>query len=182
MSGSPIVPGLQENRFSQIAKLIHGTGEMAGLIRAFDWAGTPLGPITSWSETLVATVNLMLHSPFPTILSWGPEMVFLYNDPAIPTLAGKHPHAVGGLYRNVFHEAWDLVSDDLEACYLRGETPVRDNMFIPILLNGVIEDHYWNYSLIPVYESGRIAGVYDAYRNTTEIVVGARRLTRARRG
>ncbi len=176
MSGSPIVPGLQENRFSQIAKLIHGTGEMAGLIRAFDWAGTPLGPITSWSETLVATVNLMLHSPFPTILSWGPEMVFLYNDPAIPTLAGKHPHALGGLYRNVFHEAWDLVSDDLEACYLRGETPVRDNMFIPILLDGVIQDHYWNYSLIPVYESGRIAGVYDAYRNTTEVVMGARRL------
>ena len=59
---------------------------------------------------------------------------------------------------------------------LRGETPVRDNMFIPILLNGVIEDHYWSYSLIPVYENGRIAGVYDAYRNTTEIVMGARRL------
>jgi PAS domain S-box-containing protein len=176
MSGSPIVPGFEKTHSSQIAMLIHGTGEMARLIRAFDWAGTPIGPITSWSETLVATVNLMLHSPFPTILSWGPEMVFLYNDQAIPTLAGKHPHALGGLYRNVFHEAWDLVSDDLEACYLRGETPVRDNMFIPILLNGVIEDHYWNYSLIPVYESGRIAGVYDAYRNTTEIVMGARRL------
>ena len=174
MSGSPIIPGFE--RSSQIAMLIHGKGEMARLVRAFDWAGTPLGPITSWSETLVATVNLMLHSPFPTILSWGPEMVFLYNDQAIPTLAGKHPHALGGLYRNVFHEAWDLVSDDLEACYLRGETPVRDNMFIPILLDGIIEDHYWNYSLIPVYEGGRIAGVYDAYRNTTEVVMGARRL------
>ena len=135
---------------------------MARRIRAYDWTGTPLGPITSWSETLVATVNLMLHSPFPTILSWGPEMVFLYNDQAIPTLAGKHPHALGSLYRNVFHEAWDLVSDDLEACYLRGETPVRDNMFIPILLNGVLEEHYWSYSLIPVYENGQIAGVYDA--------------------
>jgi signal transduction histidine kinase len=28
----------------------------------------------------------MLHSPFPTILLWGPEMVFLYNDAAISTL------------------------------------------------------------------------------------------------
>jgi PAS domain S-box-containing protein len=176
MSGSPISPDFEETRSSQVAILINGTGEMARMIRAYDWAGTPLGPIPSWSETLVATVNLMLHSPFPTILSWGPEMVFLYNDQAIPTLAGKHPHALGGLYRNVFHEAWDLVSDDLEACYLRGETPVRDNMFIPILLNGVLEDHYWSYSLIPVYENGQIAGVYDAYRNTTEIVMGARRL------
>jgi PAS domain S-box-containing protein len=118
----------------------------------------------------------MLHSPFPTILSWGPEMVFLYNDAGIPTLMGKHPTALGGLYHEVFHEAWDLVSADLEACFLRGETPVRDNMFIPILLNGVVEDHYWSYSLIPVYENGQIAGVYDAYRNTTEIVVGARKL------
>ena len=156
--------------------LITGTSEMADRIRAHDWAATPLGPIEDWSETLVATVNLMLHSPFPTILSWGPQMVFLYNDSGIPTLMGKHPTALGGLYRDVFHEAWDLVSADLEGCFYRGETAVRDNMFIPIYLNGVLEEHYWSYSLIPVYENGRIAGVYDAYRNTTEIVMGARRL------
>jgi PAS domain S-box-containing protein len=156
--------------------LITGNSEMARRIRTHDWAATPLGPIEEWSETLVATVNLMLHSPFPTILSWGAQMVFLYNDAGIPTLMGKHPSALGALYRDVFHEAWDLVSADLDACFLRGETAVRDNMFIPILLNGVIEDHYWSYSLIPVYENGKVHGVYDAYRNTTEYVLGTRRL------
>ena len=100
--------------------LIAANSEMAALIRAFDWARTPLGPIEGWSETLLATVNLMLHSPFPTILSWGTEMVFLYNDAAISTLTAKHPAALGGLYRAVFHEAWDLVSGDLEACFLPG--------------------------------------------------------------
>jgi PAS domain S-box-containing protein len=64
----------------------------------------------------------------------------------------------------------------LEACFYRGQTAVRDNIFIPILFNGVLEDHYWSYSLIPVYENGRIGGVYDAFRNTTETVEGARRL------
>jgi PAS domain S-box-containing protein len=156
--------------------LIAGNTEMANRIRVHRWAETPLGPMEGWSETLLATVNLMLHSPFPTILSWGPEMVFLYNDAAISTLTVKHPSALGALYRDVFHEAWDLVSGDLEACFYRGETAIRDNMFIPILFNGVLEDHYWNYSLIPVYEGGVIAGVYDAFRNTTEIVMGARRL------
>jgi len=156
--------------------LITGDSEMAGLIRAHNWPATPLGPLEEWSETLVTSINLMLHSPFPTILSWGAEMVFLYNDAAIPTLMGKHPEALGCLYRDVFHEAWDLVSGDLEACFYRGETSVRDNMFIPILLNGVVEDHYWSYSLIPVYENGEIAGVYDAYRNTTEFVMSVRRL------
>ena len=156
--------------------LIAGSSHMAGRIHEHDWTGTPLGAIEGWSETLLATVNLMLQSPFPTILSWGSEMVFLYNDAAIPTLSAKHPGALGSLYRDVFHEAWDLVGADLEACFYRGETAVRDNMFIPILLNGVLEDHYWSYSLIPVYENGRIGGVYDAFRNTTETVLATRRL------
>jgi PAS domain S-box-containing protein len=156
--------------------LITGNSEMVARIRAYNWSKTPLGPIEDWSETLLATVNLMLHSPFPTILSWGPEMVFLYNDAAISTLTVKHPTALGGLYCEVFHEAWDLVSADLEACLYRGETAVRDNMFIPILFNGILEDHYWSYSLIPVYENGMIRGVYDAFRNMTEVVEGARKL------
>jgi PAS domain S-box-containing protein len=156
--------------------LVTGTSEMAGRIRAHNWAKTPLGPIEGWSETLLATVNLMLHSPFPTILSWGEKMVFLYNDAAISTLTVKHPKALGADYRDVFREAWDLVSADLEACLYRGQTAVRDNIFIPILFNGVLEDHYWSYSLIPVYENGRIRGVYDAFRNMTETVEGARRL------
>jgi len=161
---------------SRVNTLITGQSEMAARIRAFDWHMSPLGPIEGWSDTLLATVNLMLHSPFPTILSWGPEMVFLYNDAAVSTLTTKHPGALGALYRDVFREAWDLVSADLEACLYRGETAVRDNMLIPILLNGRLEDHYFSYSLIPVYENGAIRGVYDAFRNMTETVVGARRL------
>ena len=88
----------------------------------------------------------------------------------------KHPNALGGLYCDVFREAWDLVSADLEACLYRGETAVRDKTFIPILLDGALVDQYFSYSLIPVYENGRIGGVYDAFRNMTETVMGARRL------
>ena len=161
---------------ARINHLIAGQSEMAKRIRAYNWSKTPLGPIEDWSETLLASVNLMLHSPFPTILSWGPEMVFLYNDAAISTLTKKHPTALGSLYRDVFSEAWDLVSADLEACLYRGETAVRDNMFIPILLNGALVDQYFSYSLIPVYENGRIMGIYDAFRNMTDTVMGARRL------
>ena len=75
--------------------LIEGDGEMATRIRAYNWGKTSLGPINSWSETLVATVNLMLHSPFPTILSWGPEMVFLYNDAGNSHVDGKAPGGAG---------------------------------------------------------------------------------------
>src|SRR6202041_3239024 len=166
----------EETLIARVHRLITGQSEMAARIRAFDWSKTPLGRIEEWSETLLATANLMLHSPFPTILSWGPEMVFLYNDAAISTLTVKHPSSLGRLYRDVFDEGWELVGGDLEACFYRGETAVRDNMLIPILLNGVLEDHYWSYSLIPVYENGKIGGVYDAFRNMTETVMGAQKL------
>ena len=160
----------------RVNQLIAGHSEMAARIRAYKWSQTSLGPIEDWSETLLATVNLMVHSPFPTVLLWGPEMVFLYNDAAISTLATKHPSALGSLYRDVFSEAWDLVSADLEGCLYRGETAMRDNMFIPILLDGVLVEQYFSYSLIPVYENGKIRGIYDAFRNMTETVMGARRL------
>src|ERR1700723_757777 len=166
----------EETLIARVHRLITGQSEMAARIRSYDWSQTPLGPIEDWSETLLAIANLMLHSPFPTILSWGPEMVFLYNDAAISTLTTKHPNALGALYRDVFPEAWDLVGADLEACLYRGETAVRDNMFIPILLNGVLVDQYFSYSLIPVYENGKITGIYDAFRNMTETVMVARRL------
>jgi PAS domain S-box-containing protein len=156
--------------------LITGESEMSARIRAYDWSNSPLGRLEDWSVTLLATVNLMLYSPFPTILSWGAEMVFLYNDAAISTLTTKHPHALGSLYRDVFREAWDLVVADLEACLYRGETAVRDNMFIPVLINGVLEDQYFSHSLIPVYDNGKIQGIYDAFRNMTETVMGARKL------
>jgi hypothetical protein len=52
---------------------IIGNAEMAERIRVHNWEAAPLGPIEDWSETLVATVNLMLHSPFP-------------NDPLVSTV------------------------------------------------------------------------------------------------
>lgn len=65
---------------------------------------------------------------------------------------------------------------DLEACLSGGRDGSAGQMYIRILLNGVFEDQHFSYSLIPVYENGRIGGVHDAFRNMTETVVGAQRL------
>jgi PAS domain S-box-containing protein len=149
--------------------LITGASEMAGKIREYPWQTTPLGALEDWSETLIAAVNLMLHSPFPTALTWGPEMVFLYNDAAIPTLMEKHPHSLGSPYRESFSEVWELVGPDFEACFYRGETSVREKLHV----QGALRESYWNYSLVPVYENGKVAGIYDTYRNMTEVVEDA---------
>jgi PAS domain S-box-containing protein len=153
-----------------------GTGLMPDMVRAFDWASTPLGPIDQWSEVLVSHLNQVLFAPAPAILSWGPEFTFFYNEAAIPSLQGKHPHALGASYREVYKEVWHLVGHDLEDCYYRGVTSVRENMLIPLLKDGRLEDGYFTYYLVPIFEDGKIVGIYDAYHDETETVLGRRRI------
>ncbi len=155
-------------------KLIGASGQMADLVRDYPWGSTPVGPMETWPETLLSNINLMLSSPLPATLIWGEELVFFYNDEAIPTLGAKHPAALGRSYREVFEEAWHLVGPDIENCLRNGVAPVRENVSIPILKDGQMQNQYWTYSLIPVYERGRIAGVYDPYMNTTDAVLAAR--------
>lgn len=153
-----------------------GRGDMFRLVREFDWATTSLGSIETWSETLVSNVSLLLSSPLPATLSWGRELIFFYNDAAIPTVGAKHPQALGRSYREVFAEAWPLVGPDMEACLERGEAPIRENVRIPLLRDGELVYGYYTYALIPVYEAGVIAGVYDPYQNTTEAVLATQQL------
>jgi len=48
-------------------------GETGALMRAFDWARTPLGPIQGWPQSLKTTVGILLRSPVAMVLLWGPE-------------------------------------------------------------------------------------------------------------
>jgi len=43
-------------------------GEMADLIRALDWAQTPLGPIESWPPALRMIVGVLVANPVPMLL------------------------------------------------------------------------------------------------------------------
>ena len=147
--------------------LIVGDSEMAAEIRSFPWEKTPLGPLNDWSETFLSFVNLLVSSPLPATLSWGPDLIFLYNDAAIPTLGALHPEALGRRYSDVFREAWSHVRPDFESCLKDGQTAVRENVSIPLIRGGIMSERYWTYSLVPVQERGKIVSVYNAFQETT---------------
>jgi PAS domain S-box-containing protein len=147
---------------------------MQELVRQFDWSTTPLGPIDTWSETLIAFVNHTLNAPLPATLAWGREYITFYNEAAISSLGTKHPEALGKPYSEVFVEAWDFVGQEMDACFLENKTVVHENIMTPVNRGGVIEDHYWTYSRVPIFDGGRIAGVLIPHRNTTESVVTRR--------
>lgn len=59
--------------------------------RTIDWAATPLGPMEDWPFALRAMCNLIMGSPHPAAMYWGPEYIAIYNEAYILLAGQKHP-------------------------------------------------------------------------------------------
>ena len=157
---------------------IIGSGEMAELIRAYDWSATPLGPVDSWPDILVVTVNMLLASRHPMFLWWGPELIQFYNDGYRPSIReDKHPAAVGQRGPQSWPEIWPIIGPQIEAVMHRGESTWNINQLVPIYRHGKLEEVYWTYSYSPIFDaSGVPQGTLVVCSETTEQVLSDRRL------
>jgi PAS domain S-box-containing protein len=160
------------------ASRIIGEGEMADLIRGFDWGSGPLGPIETWSDTLITTVNMLLASRHPMFLWWGPELIQFYNDGYRPSLrADKHPSAVGQRGMECWPEIWPIIGPQIDAVMTRGQSTWNTNQLVPINRNGKLEEVYWTYGYSPIRgKEGTAQGTLVVCSETTEQVLGERRL------
>jgi PAS domain S-box-containing protein len=151
---------------------------MADLIRRFDWGGGPLGPIESWSDTLVTTVNLLLGSRHPMFLWWGPDLIQFYNDGYRPSIRDdKHPGAIGQRGIECWPEIWPIIGPQIEAVMTKGDSTWNNNQLVPINRNGKLEEVFWTYSYSPVRDKdGTVQGTLVVCSETTEQVLSERRL------
>jgi PAS domain S-box-containing protein len=155
---------------------IFGTGEMAVLVRDHDWSLTPLGPIEGWSKEFVTIVNLTLASRSPARTMWGPELILIYNDAYRPIPGPRHPAALGSPAKEVYRESWHVVGPLLENALKTGETLYYEKLSVPLPTNRGIEDRCLNYAFSPVFEDGRIAGLFGTVHDVTSEVVAGRQL------
>lgn len=155
---------------------IIGTGEMAERVRGHDWNSTLLGPIEVWSKELVTLVNLTLASSSPARTMWGPELILIYNDAYRSIPGPRHPSALGRSAREVYSESWPVVGPLLEHALLTGETIFYEKLLVPLPTEVGIRDSYLNYSFSPVFEDGRIAGLFGSLHDVTGEVVALRKL------
>ena len=171
------IPKAHAGRGGSSSRII-GEGEMAQLIRAFDWSAGPLGSVATWSNTLVTTVNLLLASRHPMFLWWGPDLIQFYNDGYRPSIrADKHPAAVGQRGMECWPEIWPIIGPQIDAVMARGESTWNTNQLVPINRNGKLEEVYWTYSYSPVRdERGAVQGTLVVCSETTEQVLSERRL------
>ena len=172
MTNGPIDP-------SQLMFLAGG-GEMGVRMREMDWSPTALGAPHTWPQSLRSTVSMLLPSRAQIILFWGPEFSVLYNDAYRPVLGAKHPGALGRPGHEVWSEIWEAqvgLHALLDGVVRTGEAFwARDLLFV-LERHGFVEDTYFDVSYDPVrIESGSVGGVFCIVTETTERVVGERRL------
>jgi PAS domain S-box-containing protein len=151
---------------------LSGGGEMGELTRQFDWSRTPLGPPTSWPQSLRTIVSALLKSRFPMFLFWGPQNIQIYNDGYIPSLgAERHPSALGQRGEECWAEIWPVIGPLVEHVRTTREATWAEDQLIPITRGGFLQECYWTFSYSPIIdEAGGVAGVLVVAFETTERV------------
>ena len=153
-----------------------GNSEIGRLIMSYDWSTSPVGPIGSWSQTLINTVCTMLPARTPIALFWGADHVALYNDACASLLAGKHPLALGGPASANRAELWDDLEPSLHKVRTSGGTVFAHAKPLQSERYGIAEEVYFDISYSPVVEvDGAVGGVLCILSEVTDQVRGQQR-------
>ncbi len=161
-----------------------GGGEMGALIRAYDWAATPLGPIPTWPQSLRVAVRLILTTRHPMFIWWGPELTQLYNDDYRATMGPeKHPAALGGRGRETWAEIWDTIGPQIAQVMADRGATWHEDQLVPVTRHGRREDVWWTYGYSPIDDEAAphgIGGVLVVCRDVTAEHAAAEELRAAR--
>lgn len=150
--------------------------------RSIDWASTPLGPIEEWAPELRSMCNLIMASPHPAAMYWGPDLIAIYNEAYILLAGQKHPKLMGQSYRDAWAEIWDSVEGVFLNATRTGQATMKDDdcLFIQRAFeDGHLEETYFSWSIIPLVGSdGSVVGLYNpAFEKTRRKVAERRMLT-----
>ncbi len=165
------------SRQPRAAAWVSGGGEMGELIRTFDWARTPLGPLESWPQSLRSAVSILLPSKAQIVMFWGPDLIALYNDAYRPVFGRKHPSALGMPAREAWSELWDDLKPLFESVLQTGEAFWASDRYFYMERFGFPEETFFDVSYDPIRdETGNVGGLFCIVTETTARVIGERRL------
>jgi signal transduction histidine kinase/DNA-binding response OmpR family regulator/anti-sigma regulatory factor (Ser/Thr protein kinase) len=165
---------MQDGGWAQL--VFPGDGEMVRRMRGYQWGESALGDPRDWPASLRTACRICLTSRFPMIIWWGPDLRFLYNDAYMPLLGDKHP-ALDRPGQQVWSEIWDTIGPMLDSVMSTGRATWSEDQLLPMRRHAYWEETYWTYSYSPLHDDdGTVRGVFTAVAETTEQVVGRRRL------
>src|SRR5215207_6108691 len=120
-------------------------GEMAGRVRAHDWAATPLGPADAWPQSLRTAADVCLGSAFAGFVWWGPELLQIYNDAALAILRAKHPSSFAAPAREAWPDVWGEVGPLVERVLGTGEPVLGEDLPMVPDRGGDREEAYFTF-------------------------------------
>ncbi|MQA90735.1 MAG: PAS domain-containing protein [Gemmatimonas sp.] len=176
-------PGELRSGFEDPAFVLFPTeGEVAKLCRDLEWTSTPLGPIEDWPESLKAVAGLVIASPFPMILLWGPELVQIYNDGYRHVMGAKHPAGLGQPTRECWPEVWEFNAPIYDKVMNRAESFTLEDRRLVVERDGYPEEAFFDLAFSPVPDgNGKVGGVLLSVFETTEEMRARRAAETARK-
>jgi signal transduction histidine kinase len=175
MNDKPTPADSQSGRAS--TGFLEGGGEMGALMRSIDWSRTAVGPVETWPQSLRTALSILLETGFPMYIAWGPAFTQFYNDGYRPILGStKHPGAMGASTRETFAEIWHIIGP-MFADVMKGTATNVTDFLLPLDRHGFAEECYFVFSYSPIrQENGEVGGVLVTVTETTQRVIGERRL------
>jgi PAS domain S-box-containing protein len=164
-------------RHEAVPDFLLGGGELGALMREYPWETTPLGPPSSWPQSLKLAVRIMLTSRQPIWIGWGQELTYLYNDPYKSIIGGKHPWALGRPTCDVWREIWSDIGPMLKTALGGDRGTYVEAQLLIMERNGYPEETYYTFSYSPIpSDDGTVGGIICANSDDTQRVIGERQL------
>jgi stage II sporulation SpoE-like protein len=156
---------------------VFALSDMGHAVQSLDWAATPLGAIDDWPEGLRLAVSVCLSSRFPMLVTWGPDLIKIYNDGYRPMLGSeKHPGALGSPAQKVWPEIWEHIGPLFESVMATGVPTLETDQELILERNGYPEQCFFTFSFSALFDRGEIGGVLCVASETTGQIVDHRRL------
>jgi len=142
---------------------------MGAVVGNFDWSATSLGALTSWPPTLRVAVDMVLLSPFPSALVWGPTLTVIHNEPYQILLGGSTGHQ-GCAFDALWAHNWeDMGAAVFKA--LEGQGSLIEDALLPVYRAGVMTKVWVTGCYSPIRDDqGQVAGFLHALIETTASV------------
>ncbi|KUI68655.1 Two-component system protein A [Cytospora mali] len=147
-------------------------------VRSIDWSATSLGAMAQWTIEFRQIANLVMMNPHPSALFCGSRLTVIYNEAyAIEVAGNKHPSLMGSDFADFFPELWDYCGPMFEESGRTGISVRKDNDYLPIYRNGMLEETYYSWTYVPIYNAGQeLLGFYNGPVQTTSMVLNQRRM------
>ena len=147
---------------------VPNTNDAQALIARTDWSRSPLGAAGTWPQSLRTAVDIVIHSPMPMLLLWGPQLTQIYNNGFALLAGSKHPHAFGQPAHQIWPELRDF-TDPIYSAVLQGQVRTYSERRFTLQRDGKDSDFWLDLTYSPIRdESAQVAGILVTAIETNE--------------